>query len=78
MIPIPKSRKAPKMAEYSTPEEVLAAIRDKSKLIAEMQKQADEGKFKSYGSAIGLQRLRMDRAILQGMLPDLKVITDDA
>jgi len=72
---IPKTRREPEVAADSRPEDVLAAIREKSRLIAEQQAKADAGKFRgNMGAAIGLQRLLRDRKTLQAALPPLRLV----
>jgi hypothetical protein len=57
---------------------LMARIRDKSALIVTQQQRADAGKFKDYGGAIGLQRLRQQRKQLQASLPALRLISNNA
>lgn len=58
-------------------ERTLAAIRNKSDLIVNQQQIADAGKFQSIGAALGLQRLRRERAALQAQLPPLRLAALD-
>lgn len=64
--------------DYSllTQQSLLSRIQHLSKLIVEQQAKADAGEFKSYGGAIGLQRLRLEREALVKKLKPLQVITD--
>ena len=56
--------------------DILKAIQEKSRLISIQQSKADRGEFKSYGGAIGLQRLRLERKEFMGKLDKLRLVTD--
>jgi len=72
---VPKTRREPLVADDARPEDVLSAIREKSRLIVIQQAKATAGKFRGdYGGAIGLQRLRRDRQALMGSLPKLQLV----
>lgn len=57
-----------------TQEQILVAIKEKSRLIAIQQQKADKSGFKNYDGAIGLQRLRIERDMLKTLLQPLTLI----
>jgi len=48
--------------------DLMSAIRDKSRLIDEKQEKFDTKEYTTHEQALALQRLRMDRHALQGLL----------
>lgn len=54
--------------------DLMARIREKSRLIVQQQRIADTKGFSSMGGALGLQKLRRERQALQAQLPPLELV----
>lgn len=55
---------------------IIQQIQEKTAKIKELQDKADRGAFKSYGAAIALQRLILERRALRGLLGPLKLVSE--
>lgn len=53
---------------------IMSRIRGKTDSILRQQADADAGKFTTIGAAIGLQKLRTERKVLQAQLPSLRLV----
>ena len=65
------------MSEPKSPQDILTEIKRLSKLIADIQRKFDSGKFKGYDAAIGLQKLKRDRQVEMSKLSKFTCIPHD-